>query len=418
MRSADGWSRRVGVDQVFVRPTVDQERSLQDHLDDLTEIPWQALPLVPWLANRLRKGGDKNPPIELFYSVLTELDLTDAERRKLERIWRPYEESLNWVVPEEGRVATGPTAARKLELSFMPQTARVLGWDRVNKIRARASIQGLNRHSLSDMGDWVRSQNPDMGRLSIGEALTGSRIWHDDLALGKSPPLGSRDQGQVVVRLPKRWTWQRLGADLLEAEGNAMGHCIGGDSYVHMAERGEASFYSLRDAKGQPHITVEVSTISQEVLDRLDTEWGDAFQHDDDYTYLTLDPSKPEELAEIKGLKGYESFLREWGDEEEALTYLQHMHDEGHWSGEGRFVPPGDHTGLWQDSIASLSGRENARPHKKYSSAITSLVELLAKAKPGHWRREGLLADAGAAESYLTVKDKVRLFGRAQTKGR
>ena len=179
LRSAEGW-RPSGSRGVY--PGLQQGASIQDHLADLTEIPWQSLPLVPWLANRLRKGGDEKPSIENFYSVLTEMDLTDAERRKLERIWKPYEESLDWVVPEvdgDGDLVVidpmsgGPTAARKLELSFMPQTARVLGWDRVNKIRARASLGGLNRHSLSDMGDWVRSQSPDMGRMSIGDAVWG-----------------------------------------------------------------------------------------------------------------------------------------------------------------------------------------------------------------------------------------------------
>jgi len=42
----------------------------------------------------------------------------------------------------------------------------------------------------------------------------------------------------------------------LNAEGNAMGHCVGG--YCDdVAERG-TQIYSLRDAKGQPHVTVEV----------------------------------------------------------------------------------------------------------------------------------------------------------------
>ena len=238
------------------------------------------------------------------------------------------------------------------------------------------------------------------------------------MSTGDNPPLGSRDQGRVVVRLPKNWTWQILESDLLEAEGSAMGHCIGGESYVAMAEEDEASFYSLRDAKGQPHVTVEVSTFNQEVLNRLDTEWGDEFQHHDDYTYLSLDPRNAKDWAEIKGLKGYRSLLLDMADEEEALNYLTRMHVDGHWEGDGRFVPPGDVTGLYQDTIASLSGRENAQPDKKYSSAITSLVEFLAKAKPGHPRSPSLLADPGAAGPYVSVKDRVRLFGRAQMKGR
>jgi hypothetical protein len=39
-------------------------------------------------------------------------------------------------------------------------------------------------------------------------------------------------------------------------EGNLMHHCVGG--YVHAMKQGTSEFYSLRDQKNEPHITVEV----------------------------------------------------------------------------------------------------------------------------------------------------------------
>jgi len=48
---------------------------------------------------------------------------------------------------------------------------------------------------------------------------------------------------------------------LLEAmqyEGDTMKHCIAGDEYCEKALSGDYKYYSLRDAKGEPHATIEV----------------------------------------------------------------------------------------------------------------------------------------------------------------
>lgn len=46
-------------------------------------------------------------------------------------------------------------------------------------------------------------------------------------------------------------------ADALKYEGDTMGHCVGG--YCDDVASGRSRIYSLRDAKGQPHVTIEVS---------------------------------------------------------------------------------------------------------------------------------------------------------------
>jgi hypothetical protein len=42
----------------------------------------------------------------------------------------------------------------------------------------------------------------------------------------------------------------------LKYEGDAMGHCVGG--YCSDVDAGSTKIYSLRDAKGEPHVTIEV----------------------------------------------------------------------------------------------------------------------------------------------------------------
>lgn len=57
----------------------------------------------------------------------------------------------------------------------------------------------------------------------------------------------------VVESTPER---AQLGG-MLANEGNAMGHCVGG--YCEDVARGTHRIYSLRDAKGEPHVTMETS---------------------------------------------------------------------------------------------------------------------------------------------------------------
>jgi hypothetical protein len=72
--------------------------------------------------------------------------------------------------------------------------------------------------------------------------------------------------------------------DALRYEGDVMGHCVGG--YCPAVEKGESQIFSLRDKKGQPHVTIEVAPddlspeeyydsgeMSDELKDWLDEEY-------------------------------------------------------------------------------------------------------------------------------------------------
>lgn len=61
---------------------------------------------------------------------------------------------------------------------------------------------------------------------------------------------------------PKGLRWTELGKDTpdlekqLKYEGDTMGHCVGG--YCPDVLEGKSRIFSLRDAKGEPHVTIEV----------------------------------------------------------------------------------------------------------------------------------------------------------------
>lgn len=58
---------------------------------------------------------------------------------------------------------------------------------------------------------------------------------------------------------------EKLLRDALKYEGETMGHCVGGGDYCHKILAGEGRIFSLRDAKGQPHVTIETRPFQEDI---------------------------------------------------------------------------------------------------------------------------------------------------------
>lgn len=82
--------------------------------------------------------------------------------------------------------------------------------------------------------------------FSLRDKLDGGR----EVGAGMSPELALKNSN---LKDAKR---QAL-ADQLKYEGDTMGHCVGG--YCDDVLSGNSRIFSLRDAKGEPHVTVEVA---------------------------------------------------------------------------------------------------------------------------------------------------------------
>ena len=100
--------------------------------------------------------------------------------------------------------------------------------------------------------------------MTWAQAIEHSRRWHDRLARQNADVVSAAALGQGVVialEMADGWRWARLETTAaLDAEGQAMGHCVGSGGYDGLAGCfGPDGIYSLRDAKGRPHVTVEVS---------------------------------------------------------------------------------------------------------------------------------------------------------------
>lgn len=98
-------------------------------------------------------------------------------------------------------------------------------------------------------------------------------------------------------------------ADALKYEGETMGHCVGG--YCPDVVEGRSKIYSLRDKKGQPHVTIEVQPgrkltekdMPDDVRDMLSEQYGDASREEFEAAVQQYLQSRsvPDAIVQIKG---------------------------------------------------------------------------------------------------------------------
>lgn len=160
--------------------------------DGLMNQPHKADGVFPWVARELSR---------LTKHVIVETDKEAREGYSLRDAWETYEEALD---------------------SLRRRTNGIAAWAQKNRI--------------------------DLNKLSLAEALDGSKDFKSKVAV---------PQGIVVKRFKSGWTIQELrGRGRLDPEGERLQHCVG--SYCSRVESGLSQIYSLRDPDGVPYVTMEV----------------------------------------------------------------------------------------------------------------------------------------------------------------
>jgi hypothetical protein len=120
-------------------------------------------------------------------------------------------------------------------------------WNRWYQARQHPTRRGVNV-----MDPDFAPHKMDLKVGEHNEALEQERMLREDLS-----------QGDVVHKFPNGWHIRHLNSpgtnaeEALEAEGRAMGHCIGSEDqpYLQNANDRDIEVYSLRDKKGWPHGT-------------------------------------------------------------------------------------------------------------------------------------------------------------------
>lgn len=228
---------------------------------------------------------------------------------------------------------------------------------------------------VADINDWRAAQkaeanqglafNPaaSMFKEYPGEANPRGLHWRE-LKSPESLPEGWKQKanGDFIMpdgRVTSTGPSERLLQEQLKYEGEQMGHCVGG--YCPDVVEGKSKIYSLRDAKGQPHVTIEVRPTSrsgeravdyrQLLPENYSLKYGD-------------DSDLGERIVQVKG-KGNKAPV------EEYLPMVQDFVKSGKWSDVGDL----QNTGLIRIDPAS---------------DIASAFEKAGKKVPGHVTQDEL----------------------------
>jgi hypothetical protein len=139
--------------------------------------------------------------------------------------------------------------------------------------------------------------------------------------------------------------------DALKYEGDTMGHCVGG--YCDDVRDGNTKIYSLRDAKGEPHVTIEVEPNQNPY-----PVSGEAFA-------MLPQATKAQ----------YGQYVREWRQRNPDIQNLTDEHTTQALKEAG--VPP------QPDRIVQIKGKGNAKPKEQYLPFVQDFV------KTGNWSQVG-----------------------------
>lgn len=119
---------------------------------------------------------------------------------------------------------------------------------------------------LAHLADWNQSNHASRQGVDLMQHTwpeIQGKVGEWDRYLEEQQEKADQDaltRGEVVHQWPDNWSIRKLGPEHLEAEGDAMGHCVGGYGYADQVRNGETQIYSLRDPNHQPHATMELTT--------------------------------------------------------------------------------------------------------------------------------------------------------------
>lgn len=124
---------------------------------------------------------------------------------------------------------------------------------------------------LEHWADWLDSKHPeakgDLMRHKIHE-VAEQHVPDWDEQMKAEAHQKALEGGDTIHHFDNGWTLRNLTKpDELRAEGDAMGHCVGGEGYANDVARGGTVIHSLRDEKNRPHATLEYEPVAHEPRD-------------------------------------------------------------------------------------------------------------------------------------------------------
>ena len=332
---------------------------------------------------------------------------------------------------DELRNATNPASGLPANLLLKPEAlsrvtvpqavervAKINAWREAQKVEANQALANNAATQLvkeyPEQGyKWVELKAPEMQegwvppeRYEIRKPTPSAEsLAIFDKEKGQYVTSGLASEEQAIKHLYQMNTKQSL-EDALKYEGDTMGHCVGG--YCPDVLEGRSRIYSLRDAKGQPHVTVEVKPNkhleyndwfqkqSEEMQNRIAQRRVEDKNYDISETpeYLADRAAQPPRIVQIKG-KGNKK------PNDEYLPFVQDFVKGGQWSDVGDL----GNTGLIdiQDPNAVLRALGNVSPERNINQAIQNF-NAAAETAPN-------------AQRYMSIDEMRDFLGGAKPEG-
>lgn len=308
----------------------------------------------PWLA--------KVPPETRVYELLGGAN----EELGMQHL---VDELKNAINPESGLPASLRLKYQDLEKVTVPQAvervAKINEWRAAQKAEADAAramnpATQLVKEYPEQGFKWVELRQPketgkkttvgrsELDELGIGVDDATLREVAEELAFDEGLQEGTQAFDDFVANTIRAHNTKvptkvdesiKALEDALKYEGETMGHCVGG--YCPDVVEGRSRIYSLRDKKGQPHVTIEVAPREfSEIFNSLpESDRVEVFKNAPKWatdaqlleTLQKLYPEKVGPLEEIVQIKGKGNKA----PKDEYLPAVQDFVRSGNWSNVG-----------------------------------------------------------------------------------
>jgi hypothetical protein len=246
--------------------------------------------------------------------------------------------------------------------------------------REYATVPGTDQPNQRGLR-WVELKEPDALPQGWSRAASGDYIMPDGTRTSRSP-------------------MERELSSALKYEGDIMGHCVGG--YCERVLNGESRIYSLRDSKGEPHVTIEVantptvfSDIVRAVGDDAANQMLDQGMNIKEMMERIPEFNKPERIVQVKGKQNKAPV-------EEYLPFVQDFVKTGLWSR----VDDIKNTGLVDISELSMLDPNTYREAVS-RGMIPETGYISAKQYDDVWRDINGYAKGGEVSSAKTMLDRL-----------
>lgn len=167
-----------------------------------------------------------------------------------------------YLQPADGNYRTKIAREQRDMVKGVPPEEPIYDLSVLNTVPGTGNVRALRpiKDYLSHVGDYLREFVPPekLEQYDLVRAVRETAA-QDAKQAAKMEKARASGEGTVPYKAyPDGMKWVEVVEDsALKNEGDVMGHCVGG--YCEAVHEGSSKIYSLRDAKGMSHVTVEVA---------------------------------------------------------------------------------------------------------------------------------------------------------------